>query len=459
MKEMLKKFFNYLGWDKFALLIILTGLIWTNLYYKFWKNPRQVIVHDVILYYEYLPAAIIHKDLSMSFVAEDREFYKDKIWTQKTRTGRSVSKMTMGLAVLNAPFFLMAHGLAGPLGYPPDGFSDPYRFVLILSSVVYAMLGFWLLLKLLRKYFARNAIAVSLLAIGLGTNLYFYTTIGAPMSHAYSFFLFAAFIYAVDCWVSRPSWGNSILVGLIGGLIILVRPSNGIIFILFPLWQVDSISTLISRLKLVLHKLPKIILIALVACLVFVPQIIYWKYVTGDYFYYSYGDERFFFNDPAFLQGLLSYRKGWLIYTPVMTFALIGIIVLYFRHRKFFWPVAVFIFLNLYVVWSWWCWWYGGGFGQRALIESYAILSIPLTAFVKFIFEKKLVSRISILVIIACLVSLNIFQTRQYYIGVIHWDAMNKETYWDSYFRTKVRPGFYDMVENPDYEAAMKGDR
>jgi len=456
---MLKKFFHYLGWDKFALLIILTGLIWTNLYYKFWTNPRQVIVHDVILYYEYLPAAIIHKDLSMSFVEKDREFYKDKIWIKKTRTGRSVSKMTMGLAVLYAPFFLAAHGLAGPLGYPPDGFSEPYRFALILSSVVYAMLGLWLLLKLLRRYFARNAIAVSLLVIGLGTNLYFYTTIGAPMSHAFSFFLFAAFLYSADSWVMKPSRGNSVIAGILGGLIILVRPSNGIIFILLLLWQVDSVSALKRRLKLLFYKPLNLILIVLIACLVFAPQIIYWKYVTGDYFYYGYGDERFFFNDPVFLKGLFSYRKGWLVYTPVMTFALIGIIVLYFRDRKFFWPVAVFTLLNLYIIWSWWCWWYGGGFGQRALIESYAVLSIPLTAFTKYIFEKKLIFRISFLFIIACLISLNIFQTRQYYKGVIHWDAMNKKTYWDSYFRLKVRPGFYDMVENPDYKAALKGDR
>jgi hypothetical protein len=459
MKEILKKSFSCLGWDKIALLVVLAGLIWTNLYYKFWTNPRRIIVHDVILYYEYLPGVFIHNDITMSFVAKDPALYKDKIWTKITPTGRSVSKMTMGLAVLYAPFFLAAHGLAEPLGYAPDGFSDPYRFALILSSVFYATLGFWLLLKLLRKYFARNAIAISLLAIGLGTNLYFYTTIEPPMSHAYSFFLYAAFMYAVDSWSAKPSWGNSALTGLVGGMIILVRPTNGIIFILLPLWQVDSLSALLSRLKLFLNKSMKLIMMAIIAILVFIPQIIYWKYVTGDYFYYSYGDERFFFNDPAFLQGLFSYRKGWLVYTPVMAFSLAGIITLFFRHRKFFWPVTVFTLLNLYIIWSWWCWWYGGGFGQRALIESYALLSIPLTAFITYILSKKLVLRISFLVIITCLISLNLFQTRQYYAGVIHWDAMNKKTYWDSYFRTKIRPGFYEMVDNPDYKAAMKGDR
>jgi hypothetical protein len=460
MKRILNKLFLKTGLDYLALTIVLTGMIWTNLYYKFWKDPHRIIVHDVILYYEYLPAAIIYKDLSMSFTQNDPAFFQDKIWKTMTSTGKSVSRMTMGLAVLYSPFFLAAHGLAQPLGYPADGYSYPYRIALIISSVVYAILGFVFLIKLLRKYFARSTIAITILALGLGTNLYFYTTIEPTMSHAYSFFLFAVFIYLVDAWYSKPSWLNSFLLGLVGGLIILVRIPNGIIFVIFPLWQVDSFSAFIIRLKLLIHKSLKSVLIILTVCLVFVPQILYWKYVTGEYFYNSYGDQGvFFFNDPAFIKGLFSYRKGWLIYTPVMAFSLLGIVVLYFRHRKFFWPVAVFTLLNLYIVWSWWCWWYGGGFGQRALIESYALLSIPFAAFTKFILERKLILRIVFLFLVTCFISLNIFETRQYYIGVIHWDAMSKSTYWDSFFRLKIAPNFYNHIENPDYDAALKGDR
>jgi hypothetical protein len=159
------------------------------------------------------------------------------------------------------------------------------------------------------------------------------------------------------------------------------------------------------------------------------------------------------------MQGFFSFRKGWLIYTPVMAFAVMGIFVMYFHQRKLFWAVTIFTFINLYIIWSWWCWWYGGGFGQRALIESYALLAIPFATFTKFIFERKIFLRIIFLFLLTGFISLNIFQTRQYYIGVIHWDAMNKKAYWDSFFRTKVAPGFYDKVDNPDYEAALKGDR
>lgn len=459
MKSRVKKILRFAGWDGLALLIVLTGMIWTNRYYKFWRDNHRIIVQDVILYYEYLPAFFIHHDLSLSFTAQDPAFFQDKIWKINTKTGRAVSKMTMGLAVLYSPFFLTAHGMAESLGYPADGYSIPYRIALIISSVVYAFAGFIFMIRLLRKYFARSTIAFTVLAIGLGTNLYFYTTIEPTMSHAYSFFLFALFIFLVDRWVEKPSWLNSLFMGLTGGLIILVRPSNGVIFLLLPLWNVDSLAGLAERFRLFFRKFFKSAVIAVTAMLVFSLQIIYWKYTSGEYFFYSYGEERFFFNDPAFIQGFFSYRKGWLIYTPVMAFAVMGIVVMYFRMRKLFWAVTIFTFINLYIIWSWWCWWYGGGFGQRALIESYALMAIPFAAFTKFIFERKIFLRIIFLFLLTGFISLNIFQTRQYYIGVIHWDAMNKKAYWDSFFRTKVAPGFYDKVDNPDYEAALKGDR
>jgi hypothetical protein len=459
MKEKLLKLFKVTGLDGLALIVVLSGVIYTNAYYKFWNAKGRIIAHDVILYYEYLPATFIYKDITLSFTSQDPAFFQDKIWKISGLEGKSVSKMTMGLSVLYSPFFLAAHALAGVSGYPADGYSIPYRVALVISSIIYMALGFIFLIRLLRKYFARSAVALTVMAIGLGTNLYFYTTLEPTMSHSYNFFLFAAFIFLTDIWVERPSWLNTILLGLVGGLIVLVRPSNGVILIVLPLWKVESISALKERISLFLKNYLKTGTIALLLVLVFLPQMLYWKYLTGHYFFYSYRDERFFFNDPAIIKGLFSYRKGWLVYTPIMAFSLIGIIVLYFKNRKFFWPVLAFTVINLYIVFSWWCWWYGGGFGQRALIESYALLSIPFAAFITFIFKKKRILRIIFLVLVAGFLSLNIFQTRQYYIGIIHWDSMSKYNYWDTFFRTKVSPAMYEHIDKPDYKAAMNGDR
>ncbi|MFO7614814.1 MAG: hypothetical protein R6W71_09270 [Bacteroidales bacterium] len=365
----------------------------------------------------------------------------------------------MGLSVLYAPFFFPAHLLAESLGYEPNGYTNPYRAALIVSSVFYAFLGFIFLMKLMRRYFARREIAITILALGLGTNLYFYTTLEPPMSHAYSFFLFALFLLAVDSWLRKPVVGWAALMGVTIGLIVLVRPSNGIILLVLPLWNISSVKALRERFMLFFKKYRQITVMAILAFLLVIPQLIYWKYITGSYLYYGYREERFFFNDPAFIQGLFSYRKGWLVYTPIMIFSLFGMVVMFFRNRGLFWPVATFTILNFYIVWSWWCWWYGGGFGQRVLIESYALMAFPFAAYTKLMFERKIIVRSLYLLLLAGFISLNIFQTRQYYKGVIHWDAMSREAYWNTYFRTKPAPSMYEQIDPPDYSAAFKGDR
>jgi hypothetical protein len=59
-----------------------------------------------------------------------------------------------------------------------------------------------------------------------------------------------------------------------------------------------------------------------------------------------------------------------------MIFAFAGIIVLWKRRSPYALPVTIFVPLNIYIIFSWWCWWYGGGFGQRAFIDSYALMAV-----------------------------------------------------------------------------------
>ena len=58
-----------------------------------------------------------------------------------------------------------------------------------------------------------------------------------------------------------------------------------------------------------------------------IPQMVYWKLHTGNLLFYTYGEEKFFWNDPKVLEGLFSFRKGWLVYSPLMLLSLTGIFV------------------------------------------------------------------------------------------------------------------------------------
>jgi hypothetical protein len=190
---------------------------------------------------------------------------------------------------------------------------------------------------------------------------------------------------------------------------------------------------------------------------VWLPQFLYWKATTGSYLFFSYGDERFYFGNPHIIAGLFGYRKGWLLYTPIMIMALIGIILMKPRQNPFSIGLYLFIPLNIYIIVSWWCWWYGGGFGNRPFIDSYPLLALGLATLFHEVSKNRIALSITTLVSVL-LFSLNIFQNYQYHYGSIHWDSMTKDAYWDSAGHLYPTKNFYYLLEPPDYERALKGE-
>ena len=63
----------------------------------------------------------------------------------------------------------------------------------MLSSLFWVMMGLFVLRRLLLRYFTPSATAITLVLIGLGTNLFFYTVHEGPMSHGYNFALITFF--------------------------------------------------------------------------------------------------------------------------------------------------------------------------------------------------------------------------------------------------------------------------
>ncbi|MFO7610005.1 MAG: hypothetical protein R6X35_12570, partial [Candidatus Krumholzibacteriia bacterium] len=62
---------------------------------------------------------------------------------------------------------------------------------------------------------------------------------------------------------------------------------------------------------------------------------------TGQFVFNSYMEEGFFFLKPKFFHGLFSYRKGWLVYSPVMTMAIIGFIWMRYKVSSLFFPLLL----------------------------------------------------------------------------------------------------------------------
>lgn len=436
-----------------AFAYILTAII----PHKF-NTPQRVVRWDVKSYYTYLPACFIDHDIAVSQWEHTDEWIA-KYWPVYVGNDKFVIKTTMGVAIFYLPFFAVANAVAGPLGYATDGFSAPYTNALMVSGAVFAWLGLLLLFKLLRRRFSDKVTACSLAIIGLCSPLLWYATYESPMSHSYSFFLFAAFLYLTTLWYEKSTWTRSTLLGLTFGLITLVRPSNGLVVIVFLLYGLTSWKDIPARFKLYLKQWPKIAAIVFFTFLVWVPQFIYWKYITTHWIYYSYGNERFFWGDPKIVEVLFGWRKGLFVYAPVLLFALWGIVLSWKRDRGMFWPIVLFSVLNVYIISCWWCWWYGGGFSMRPLVDSLPLLAIPLAVAIGWCAERKRWLRYSLFVVMAYFSVRSCFHIRQYYCGVIHYEGMTRAAFFHSYWDVKPPADFWDYIDMPDYDNAINGIR
>lgn len=440
------------------LIAFMTGVMLKE---KHWNDDRRVIEWDAISYYAYLPAAFIYNDLSLSYADNYKGPHKFTVWPDKGPEGKYVIKTSMGLSVLWSPFFLAGHAVALLTGADTGGYSPPYKFFLLVSALFFLAVGLVYLRRILLLHSSDAVTAMVLAAFVTGTNLYWYTLYQGTMSHVYSFALINIFIwYSIKwhCTENRDTW-PAVRLGLLVGLITLIRPTNIVIILIFLLYGVNSAESLSRRFKQTVGDYRFLVLTAIAAIAVWVPQMIYWKEMTGQWLYFSYGsNERFFFGDPAILKGLFSWRKGLFIYTPLMIFAFSGIITLWRQKSPHAPAVTVFVPLNIYIIFSWWCWWYGGGFGQRAFIDSYALAAVASASLLSSGLGagSKWVRR-SVMAAFLLLWSTGLFYNIQYYHGAIHWDSMTREAYFDSFGRVRPSAKFTRLLEAPDYEKAREG--
>jgi hypothetical protein len=442
--------------SKIALALLLIMCAWYGKNLDSWGR-NKVINHDVISYYAYLPAAFIFHDFNFHFIKDVAPDYEVRVWYSTAQNGKPVLRMTMGLAVLWLPFFLPAHLLAHIIGASPLGYSWPYSFSIFLAALFYLLAGLVFLRKILLDYFPDWITALTLVVVVAATNLQYYVISEPGMSHVYNFALITGFFYFTLKWTQKPTIRKSITLGVLAGLIILVRPVNGLVLILPALAGIHSFSDVKGRIT---GYWKHIAIASLSAFLLFVPQILYWKIQAGHFFFNSYMDSgRFYFLSPHITAGILGFRKGWLVYTPVMAFALAGFFVLHKKAKGLCSAILPFFILFVYFIFSWWCWWYGGSYGSRPMIDIYGILALPLAACLGFLFSRKAIVMIISGLLLVVFLGLNQYQMTQYRTSLLHWDSMTGEAY-RAIFLKKDPPADYEkMLRKPDYEKALKGEK
>ena len=411
--------------------------------------PGNIISWDVYGYYLYLPTTFIYHDLGMvndGIILDLMEQYKSSATFyqgMKMPEGHYVMKYSMGMAILYAPFFFMGWVYAEAFNFPIDGFSIPFQYALFFGSICYSVLGLWFVSKVLDRLLNWKIASLVLILMVFGTNYMVHVGMYGQnaMSQNYLFTGYALVLWLTIKWHESFQKKYAIWLGVVIGLMALSRPTEIIVLAIPLLWNVYSKESVVEKWQILWDKKGQVITAGLTLFFIGMLQLVYWKVYAGKFLYNSYGGnpgEGLELLSPFTYKFLFSFRKGWLIYTPIMFFAIAGFGVIYQRKRALFYSLTTFFIFNLYIVSSWSNWWYAQSFSQRAMVSSYPIMAIGLGYFLMWVFEQKQGKKWVVLGSVVLITGLNIFQTIQFDKGIIHGDRMTKEYYFATFGRLSV---------------------
>ncbi len=423
---------------------------------------------DAFGYYYYLRltfvdhSLIIHSLDSIKPVFDQYEPSSTLYQFTRMEDGRWIVRYPVGQALLYLPFFIAAHLTALLSKYPADAFSTPYQFAMFLGGMIYHFLGLVFTAKILRKHYKDAVVAVTLILLFFGTNAY-YSIVGGSMSAQGSlFFLIAFFIWLVDGYFRKKRTKFMLAAGFVFGLICLSRPTDFLTIVpalLWPLtipglsWKHELLSLLHRKKHLIAFLVP-VVLCAMV-------QFSYWKYAGGSWFINSYGSpaEGLDILSPHTIPFLFSFKSGWFLYTPLMVLVMIYLVVRAYKKDRIMIAVLIYVVLFIYISSSWTNWWYGGGFSQRAMVQSYVLLSLPLAGLVDYTFFKRGRLHLVLGILISFFFVLSIWQTFQYKNRVLTGETVTPRYYFASFFDLHPNPkhqhllafDLYDWVINSDH--------
>ncbi len=390
-------------YTKISFIGIVAMLLMMSLWFRpIWTLPEGVgkFTYDAKGYYSYLPGIFIHHDLkTLNHGYEiERQYGIPAEQGSRLPNGNVVLQYSCGQAVIELPWFGLGHLVAKMGKYRTDGYSKPYNVVMDFGMLLWCVLGIFILGKVLLRYYDDLSTAITLFLLTVGTNYLPYATILNTYTHSPLFTIYALLLYAIIKFYENPNYLRAAAIGGLVGLATLTRPTEIICILLPLLWGVSDKKSLLERLDFIKTDYKKLLLAIIITGMIGSLQLLYWKYITGHFIYYSYGDQGFHFLSPYLYKCLFSSQKGWVTYSPIVIISLIGFYFFWKKtnefanlelknHRLVLTIVAI---LALWITFSWDIWWYGGGLGQRAMIQYLPIYAFPFAAFVHYISSKKI---------------------------------------------------------------------
>lgn len=366
---------------KYGWLFLIAGLVINYIYrLVFHSTPIEKIIigSDMEGYFQYL----VH------FFIRDWSTFDQMRWTIPYSEGKTLSVFTCGVAILWLPFFLTAHFISIFFGLDTGGYANMYYGFMLVAGIVYTYIGLVFMYKFLREFFEHKVSIITTALFFLATNVFFYSVLlGAGMAHVYSFSMIAIYIYFTHQFFKDSTKKRLILLGVPFALAVLIRPTNIISGLFFFLYGVSSIDTFKERLVFWIKNYWAIVGLFIIGVIVFIPQMAYWHYVTGKFLVYSYQEYGFpNWNAPKFGIVLFGKYNGWLTYTPIVIFGLVGLFILLWKKQMNSLAISLVLLIGIYVNASWWVPTFSAAVGQRAMIDFLPVLAVPLGYAIKQIY-------------------------------------------------------------------------
>lgn len=419
-----------------ALCVCYGIMIYTGFFfYPKWDKggSEATISWDVSGYYMYLPALFIYHDLrECKFQKEISVKYSPTPNFENARlynhTSGRIMQYNCGQAIAMLPFFFLGHTCATLSGvYADDGFSFPYQFALGFGMFLYAVLGLYFLRKILLHYFSDKVVSYLLLFYISATALLNYLAIDQVQANCSLFSFYSILIYSTIQFYNNPTRNRLLFIAFLCGLITLIRPTD-IICLLIPLfWGIHDRQDLKTRFQFWLDRKEWIVYSSLAFIVLPSMQFFYWHYVLGEWFAYSYRDQGFSWFHPHVCQVFLSFKSGFLAYSPGMILAYLGLIV-YVRSIKFMPIIVLLIFISHYITCAWDITDYGW-YSGRAFIQYFPLLAFPLASLIHKLLDRKWTSVLFFLLWSGS-IYFNIWWTYHIHFGKIPAMNLTKVEYW-----------------------------
>jgi len=375
--------------DKGLLLLVLVFAVSLPL-----LTPR-IYSSDEIEYYSYLRSLYKDGDLDFTndyemFVSRNPKEYKKSGFTHTfldltTTTGLKNNFAPVGCSILWLPWFFMAdvyvHG-ANLLGaeIPDDGFSAPYIKLVVYGSMFYGFLGILIIYSFLRRLYGATSSLLSTALVWFATPVVYYMYVQAPMSHSCSLFIVSAFIWYWHKTLGRSDILRWALLGLMLGLAGLVREQNLFFVVILFAEAAELLRQKINKesntsLKAIITGLATA---GVVSSAVFSIQLIIYSILYGRFSPSPLVARKMHWDSPFSWGVLFNYSHGLFFWTPVIFFAVIGLILFSLRERFVGLTLMLAFLTQVYISGAVGSWHASGSFGHRRFINCSLIFAVGL---------------------------------------------------------------------------------